>query len=73
MQINGFELNIYDKERTICDCFKYKNQIDSEIFNKAINAYIADNNKNLANLSAYSKQMRVYKKVSEIMGVLLNG
>lgn len=73
IQINGFELNIYDKERTICDCFKYKNQIDSEIFNKAINAYIADNNKNLANLSDYSKQMRVYKKVAEIMEVLLNG
>lgn len=42
MQINGFELNVYDKERTICDCFKYKNQIDREIFNKAVNAYIAD-------------------------------
>ena len=73
MQINGFELNVYDKERTICDCFKYKNQIDREIFNKAVNAYIADDKKNLANLSNYSKQMRVYKKVAEIMEVLLNG
>ena len=56
MQINGFELNVYDKERTICDCFKYKNQIDREIFNKAVNAYIADDKKNLANLSNYSNE-----------------
>lgn len=70
---NGFKLNIYDRERTICDCFKYKNQLDSEIFNKAINAYIADDKKNLANLSKYAKQLKVYKKVIELMEVLLNG
>lgn len=70
---NEFTLNIYDRERTICDCFKYRNQLDSEIFNKAINAYISDNKKNLANLSKYAKQLKVYKKVTELMEVLLNG
>lgn len=70
---NGFTLNVYDRERTICDCFKYKNQLDSEIFNKAIKSYIADDKKNLANLSKYAKQLKVYKKVTELMEVLLNG
>lgn len=70
---NGFTLNIYDRERTICDCFKYKNQLDSEIFNKAIKAYIVDDKKNLSNLSKYAKQLKVYKKVTELMEVLLNG
>ena len=70
---NGFTLNIYDRERTLCDCFKYKNQLNSEIFNKAINVYIADDNKNLANLSKYAKELKVYKKVTELMDVLLNG
>lgn len=70
---NGFTLLIYDKERTICDCFKYRNQMDSETFAKAINAYCADNKKNLTNLSKYAKQLRVYKKVTEMMEVLLNG
>lgn len=70
---NGYTLLIYDKERTICDCFKYRNQMDSETFAKAINAYCADNQKNLTNLSKYAKQLRVYKKVTEMMEVLLNG
>ena len=42
-------LPIYDKERTICDCFKYKNKMDNELFAKAINAYAMDKNKNLTN------------------------
>lgn len=70
---NGIELPVYDRERTICDCFKHKSKMDNEIFNKAINAYVADNNKNLSNLSKYAKEMRVYKKVTELMEVMLNG
>ena len=63
----------YDRERTICDCFKYRSRLDNEIFNKAINAYVKDDKKNLNNLSAYSQKLRVYKKVTELMEVLLNG
>lgn len=70
---NGISLHVYDKERTICDCFKYRNQMDSETFAKAINAYSVDKEKNLSNLSKYAKQLRVYKKVMEMMEVLLNG
>ena len=70
---DGVTLPIYDRERTICDCFKYRTKLDNEIFNKAINAYVADNNKNLSNLSKYAKEMKVYKKVMDLMEVLLNG
>lgn len=68
---NGVQLAIYDRERTICDCFKFRSQLDSEVFNKALNAYAKDEQKNLANLVTYAKKLRVYKKVEEIMEVLL--
>ncbi len=70
---HGVVLPVYDRERTICDCFKYRFRLDSEIFNKALNAYANDTNKNLKNLSVYAKKLRVYKKVTELMEVLLNG
>ena len=60
----GVKLSVYDRERTICDCF---------IFSKALNAYAKDEKKNLQNLSIYAKKLRVYKKVNELMSVLLNG
>ena len=70
---SGVMLRVYDRERTICDCFKYRSRLDNEIFNKALNAYANDAKKNLQNLSAYAKKLRVYKKVTELMEVLLNG
>ena len=66
-------LPVYDRERTICDCFKYRSRLDTELFSKALNAYANDPQKNLSNLSIYAKKLRVYKKVIELMEVLLNG
>ena len=70
---NGVILPVYDRERTICDCFKYRSRLDNEIFNKALNAYVNDSKKDLRNLSGYAKKLRVHKKVTELMEVLLNG
>lgn len=70
---NGIILPVYDRERTICDCFKYRSRLDNEIFNKALNAYVNDSKKDLRNLSGYAKKLRVHKKVTELMEVLLNG
>lgn len=70
---HGVTLPVYDRERTICDCFKYRSRLDTELFSKALNAYVNDPKKNLNNLSVYAKRLRVYKKVIELMEVLLNG
>ena len=70
---HGVTLPVYDSERTICDCFKYRSRLDTELFSKALNAYVNDTQKNLSNLSIYAKKLRVYKKVIELMEVLLNG
>lgn len=70
---HGITLPVYDKERTICDCFKYRSRLDTELFSKALTAYANDPSKNLSNLSVYAKKLRVYKKVIELMEVLLNG
>ncbi len=70
---NGVILSVYDKERTICDCFKYRTKLDSEMFNQAVNAYVADENKHLANLAKYAKEMGLYSKIMDIMGVLIDG
>jgi len=69
----GVTLFIYDRERTICDCFKYRTKMDNETFNKAINAYVADEKKNLNNLSKYAKKMRLFEIINDLLGVMLNG
>ena len=71
-EFNGVKLAVYDRERTICDCFKYRTKLDRELFNKAVHAYASDKEKNLTNLGTYAKAMRVYNKVMNLMEVLLN-
>lgn len=73
MEINSFYTNfsVYDRERTIYDCFKYRTKLDNETFNKAINSYVSDKRKNLVNLSRHAKKLKVYKNLMELMGVLL--
>ena len=47
------------------------NKMDKEIFNKSIQNYIKDPKKNIPNLMQYSKELRVQKRVKELIGVWL--
>jgi predicted transcriptional regulator of viral defense system len=71
IEIDGNKARIFDKERTICDCLRYIGKMDKEIFNKAIQYYIRDPKKNIPNLMKYAKQLRVEKKVKDLIGLWL--
>ncbi len=45
--------------------------MDREIFNKAIRRYIADPEKNIPNLTAYAKPLRVVRPVRDLIGIWL--
>jgi len=70
-EIDGHKVRIYDKERIICDCLRYRNKMDKEIFNKAIQAYIADPSKRVPKLLEYAGILRVKKIVKDLIGVWL--
>lgn len=69
--INFDNVRIYDRDRTICDVLRNMNKMDKEIFNKAIQGYVKDPKKNISNLMAYAKILRVQKRVKELIGVWL--
>ena len=62
---------IYDKDRLICDCLRYRNKMDKETFNKAIRSYIDDPAKNIPNLMEYAESLRVKKIANDLIGVWL--
>ena len=64
-------LKIFDKDRLICECIKNENKMDREAYNKAIQAYINDNEKNIANLLDYAQRRNVHKRVEERIGIWL--
>ena len=69
--IDGHEIRIYDKDRVICDCLRYRNKMDKEIFNKAIQNYIADPEKSIPKLMEYAGPLRVKKLAKDLIGVWL--
>ncbi len=69
--LDGHEIRIYDKNRVICDCLRYRNKMDKEIFNKAIRNYIDDPEKNIPKLLEYAELLRVKKLVKDLIGVWL--
>jgi predicted transcriptional regulator of viral defense system len=71
-EFNGTPLHIYDRERVICDCFRYRTKMDAEMFNKAINSYLKDENKKLNLLAKYANEMKIFNKVYDLLGVMIN-
>ena len=69
--MDGHEVRIYDKDRVICDCLRYRNKMDKEIFNKAIQNYIADPEKSIPKLLEYAEPLRVKKIAKDLIGVWL--
>ena len=69
--MDGHAIRIYDKERLICDCLRYRNKMDKEIFNKAIRKYITDPKKSIPKLMEYAGPLRVKKLAKDLIGVWL--
>ena len=69
--MDGHAIRIYDKERLICDCLRYRNKMDKEIFNKAIRQYITDPKKSIPKLMEYAGPLRVKKLAKDLIGVWL--
>lgn len=69
--MDGHEVAMYDKDRVICDCLRYRNKMDRELFNKAIQSYIKDPGKNIPKLLEYAEPLRVKKVADDLIGVWL--
>lgn len=69
--IDGNTVRMYDKERVICDCLRYRNKMDRELFNKAIQGYINDAGKSIPRLMEYAVPLRCASLARDLIGVWL--
>ena len=64
-------MQIFNRDRLICDCIFNENKIDRETYNKAIQGYVADPKKNIPQMLEYAEKRRILKKVKDRIGVWL--
>lgn len=69
--INDLTVKCYDLERTLCDIIKDKNNMDKEIYSKALKEYARNKNKDILKLVKYAKKLDIEDEVVELMEILL--
>lgn len=70
-EYEGRTLKIFDRDRLICECIRNENKMDRETYNKAIQGYVNDSRKAVANLIEHAKKRKMLKKVTDRIGVWL--
>ena len=71
IQTDGVKVKIFDRDRTMCDVFRYENRMEKEVFNSAIKSYIKDPKKNVRNLFEYAGKFNIKNKAQTYLGVWL--
>ena len=65
IKIANNNINIYCKEKTICDCFRYRNKLGIDIAKEGLSEYLKRKDRNIEKLLEYAEICRV-KKLMEI-------
>lgn len=71
VMFGNFTMNIFEKDRLVCECLKYEDKMERELFKKGLLSYIQDPKKNVAKLMKYARERKVLKKVQTMIGVWL--
>ena len=70
-EIEGIKINIYNRERCVCDAIKYRNKIGIDVMAEILDAYLKYEHRNLYLLSEYAKKLRVFNTLSTYLNVKL--
>jgi len=60
VKYNGVDVPIYDLEKTICDCARYRNKIGYDVFREAVTEYLRQPGRNIDKLLDYAQKLRVW-------------
>lgn len=70
-QVDGVMVRIYSAEKTLVDCFKFRNKIGMDVVLEALKLYKARKKFNLAKVLEYAKICRVEKVMKPYLEALL--
>ena len=58
-KIKGYKIRIYNPEKTICDCFRYRNKLGLDIAKEGLSDYLKRKDRNLEKLLEYAEICRI--------------
>ena len=69
--IDGKEIKIFNKEKTICDCFKFRDRIGVDIAKEALKTYVETGKYSVERLLMYADMCKVKTIVGSYLEALL--
>lgn len=67
----GHMLRTYNAERTLCDVFRGRSQVEIQDRQTAIREYVRQSKKDIPRLMEYAKMFKIEKKIKQYLEVLL--
>lgn len=71
--VDGCKIRIFDIEKTLIDCIKFRNKIGKDIVIEALKMYWQGKTVNLEKLLKYAKEFRVEKILKPILETIVSG
>jgi len=68
-EIEEITINIYNRERCVCDAIKYRNKIGIDVMAEILDAYLKYEHRNLSLLTEYAKKLRVFNTLATYLNV----
>lgn len=71
VEIEGNNVKIYDREKTICDIIRYREKIGIDIMKEGLRNYLQRPEKNITKLVDYAEKLRIKTVLLKYLEVLL--
>ena len=69
--IEGFQVKIYDMEKSVCDAVKYRNRIGIDVSSEILRNYLSRKDRDITRLYAYANAMRLGKRMDELVKYMI--
>ncbi len=69
--IDGYQVEIYNLEKCVCDAVKYRMKIGLDVCSEVIREYLKRKDRNIVRLMEYARIMRIESVISKYLEVIL--
>jgi hypothetical protein len=69
--VDGIRLRVYSPEKTLADCFKYRNKLGLDVFLEALKLYLARKQPRIDQLTKFAAMCRVERLMRPYLEALL--
>jgi predicted transcriptional regulator of viral defense system len=70
-ELDGFEVKVYSREKTLVDCFRKRNEVGTDVVLEALKSYKSQGRTNFDLVLRYAKQLRAEKAMRPYLEALV--